>query len=301
METRANFALIGALAIAIVLGAFEFVYWIAGPGKTAELKNYQIIVRGSVDGLTRGSAVQFNGLKVGEVKNLELDPKDPSLVDLVISIDKKTPVKTDTRARLEQRLLTGVAIVALVGGTRDAPALEPAEKDGLPRIAAEPSDVKNMMENIQRLSSRATDVVDKLDKLLDDNSTSLTASVHNVESFTKTLADNSAPTAHLIQDAAGLVHSLRPVAEKFDKLIGSAEQTVKALDPKTIKSIANNLAELSGNVNRFSQTGLKQYEQLAVDARHAVGTLDKAVRNFERDPSQVIFGPSSPVPEVRGH
>ncbi|MGA9599668.1 MAG: MlaD family protein [Methylocystis sp.] len=301
METRASFAAIGALALAAALGAFAFVYWVAGPSKVADLKTYQVIVRGSVDGLTRGSAVQFNGVKVGEVTRIDLDEKDPGLVDLLIDIDKRTPVKTDTRARLEQRLLTGVAIVSLVGATPGAPSLVAKPGEAFPRIAAEPSEMRNLMENVQRLSTRATKVLEKLDKLIEDNSDSLTASIKNVESFTKTLADNSEPTASLIKDSAAFMHTLRPVAEKFDHLIGSAEKTVKALDPKTVKSIADNLAGLSENINRFSQTGLPQYQQLAIDARHAVETLNKAARNFDRDPSQVIFGPSSSLPEVKGH
>jgi len=48
METRASFAAIGALALAAALGAFAFVYWVAGPSKTAQLQTYQVIVRGSV-------------------------------------------------------------------------------------------------------------------------------------------------------------------------------------------------------------------------------------------------------------
>ncbi len=301
METRASFVAIGALALAAAFGAFAFIYWISGPGKTAELKTYQVVVRGSVDGLTRGSAVQFNGLKVGEVTSLKIDEKDPGLVDLLIAIDKATPVKTDTRVRLEQRLLTGVAIVSLVGATPEAPPLVAKPDEKYPRIAAEPSEIRNLVDNIQRLSSRASTVLEKVDKLLEDNSGSFTASIKNVETFSKALADNSEQTASLIKDSAALMHSLKPVSEKLDHLIGSADKTIKALDPKTVKSIADNLAGLSENINRFTQTGLPQYQQLAIDARRAVDTLSKAAKNFDRDPSQVIFGPSSALPEVKGH
>ena len=301
METRASFAAIGALALAVALGAFAFVYWVAGPSKTAELKTYQVIVRGSVDGLTRGSAVQFNGLKVGEVKSLQIDETDPSLVNLLISIDKKTPVQTDTRARLDQRLLTGVAIVSLVGATSEAPPLVALPGQRYPRIAAEPSEIHNLMDSVQRLSTRASNVMEKLDKLIEDNSGALTASIKNIETFSQTLADNSEPAGSLIKDSAAFMHTLKPVAEKFDHLISSADKTIKALDPKTMKSIADNMAGLSANINRFTQTGLPQYQQLAIDARHAVETLNKAVHNFDRDPSQVIFGPSSSLPEVQGH
>jgi phospholipid/cholesterol/gamma-HCH transport system substrate-binding protein len=300
METRANFALIGAFTLAVVFGAFSFVFWFSGSGKTAQYQTYELIVRGSVDGLTPGSVVQFNGLKVGSVTSMEIDPEDPGQVKVLIAVDKKTPVKTNTRARVEQKTFTGVAAVSLVGGTPGAPDIvaQPGEK--YPRIAAERSEIQNLLENVQRLSNKAGDVMDKIDKLLDENSPSLTASLKNVESFTKTLADNSGPTGNFIRDAADVAHSLKPVAERFDKLLASAERTVKALDPKTIKSITGNVAGISSNFNRFSETGLRQYEQLAIDARKAVDTLDRAVRSFERDPSQVIFGPSQTIPEVRG-
>jgi len=300
METRANFALIGAFTLAVVLAAFAFVFWFSGSGKTAQYETYELIVRGSVDGLTPGSTVQFNGLKVGSVTSMEIDPTDPGQVKVLIAVDKKTPVKTNTRARVEQKTFTGVAVVSLVGGTPGAPDIVAQPGERYPRIAAEHSDIQNLLENVQRLSNKAGDVMDKIDKLLDENSTTLTASLKNMETFTKTLADNSGPTGTLIRDAAATVHSLKPVADRFDRLLASAERTVKALDPKTIKNITGNVAGISSNINRFSATGLRQYEQLAVDARKAIETLDRAVHNFERDPSQVIFGPSPAVPEVKG-
>ena len=300
METRANFALIGAFTLAVVFGAFAFVFWFSGSGKTAQYETYELIVRGSVDGLTPGSTVQFNGLKVGSVTSMEIDPTDPGQVKVLIAVDKRTPVKTNTRARVEQKTFTGVAAVSLVGGTPGAPDIVAQPGERYPRITAEHSDIQNLLENVQRLSNKAGDVMDKIDKLLDENSPTLTASLKNVETFTKTLADNSGATGNFIRDAADVAHSLKPVGERFDKLLASAERTVKALDPKTIKSITSNVAGLSSNLNHFSQTGLHQYEQLAIDARKAIDTLDRAVHSFERDPSQVIFGPSQTVPEVKG-
>ena len=68
METRANFVLIGAFTMAAVVGAFLFIMWIATIGGGSH-RHYQIVFSGSVSGLTAGSSVLFNGLKVGEVTN----------------------------------------------------------------------------------------------------------------------------------------------------------------------------------------------------------------------------------------
>jgi phospholipid/cholesterol/gamma-HCH transport system substrate-binding protein len=111
--------------------------------------------------------------------------------------------------------------------------------------------------------------------------------------------DNKDSIASFIRDASEVAHSLRPVAAKLDKVLAAGEQTIKAIDPRKLKSITGDIAGATANFNRFSATGLRQYEQLATDARKAVDTLDRAVRSLERDPSQVIFGPSQTVPEYQ--
>ncbi len=74
--------------------------------------------------------------------------------------------------------------------------------------AAEPSEIQNLLDTVQRLSTKAGEVMDKLSALIDANSSSLTASLKNVETFTKTLADNSEPVGSFIRGAAELAHSL---------------------------------------------------------------------------------------------
>ena len=77
METRANFVLIGAFTLAAVLGAFAFIMWIAGYGASGTHRHYQVVFDGSVSGLSVGSNVLFNGLKVGEVTNLRFVKDNP--------------------------------------------------------------------------------------------------------------------------------------------------------------------------------------------------------------------------------
>lgn len=292
METRANFALIGVFTVAIVFAAFGFVYWFSGP-VTAQYKTYEIVFPGSVAGLARGAAVQFNGLKVGEVTQLELDEQDPSLVNVLINIAKTTPVKTDTRARIEQTGLTGVAVLSLTGGTPGAPEIQVEPGRRYPRILAEPSEIQNLLATLQRFANKASGVLEKIDKVLEENSASLAATVKNAETFTKALADNSASIENFIRDAADVARSLKPVTARLDKLFA-------AIEPKTLTSITNDVAGASAKINRFSGSGLRQYEQLAVDARRAVDALDRAVRSVEKNPQQFIFGASPSIPEYRG-
>ncbi|WP_330083981.1 MlaD family protein [Methylocystis iwaonis] len=293
METRANYALIGAFTLATIFAAFCFVFWFSGPSQVGKQDAYQIVFEGSVSGLSRGSSVLFNGVKVGEVTHIAISDNDPSKVDVLVKIDEHTPVKANTRARLETRGFTGVADVLLVGGTPGAPDLVAEEGRRYPQIQAERS------ENVQSLSTKAAALIVKLDALLDDNKDTIRGTLKNAEAFTKTLSDNSDQITAFIKDAADAAHSLKPVAARLDRFLAAGEQTLKALDPKQLKAITGNVASASTNIKNFSTNGLKQYEQLAVDARKAIDTLDQAIKSIERDPSQFIWGPSQTTPDYR--
>src|SRR5579871_3007022 len=98
MEIRARYALIGLFVLIVIAGAAGFVYWIWGIGGFTERTTYAVRFNGPVSGMSAGSQVLFNGIVVGEVTGLTLDAKQPTDVIVTISIDKRVPVRSDTRA-----------------------------------------------------------------------------------------------------------------------------------------------------------------------------------------------------------
>ena len=135
MEDRAKFVLIGLFTFAVIAGAFGFVYWLHANAGTEESATYRVIFDGSVTGLRVGAPVLFNGIRVGDVTSLQLT-KDPAQVAALLSIDKNTPVRSDTRVTLEFSGLTGIASVSLKGVLASSPPLK--AKDGeLPTLKAE--------------------------------------------------------------------------------------------------------------------------------------------------------------------
>ena len=78
MARQANYALVGALSVAILIGALVFIVWLAQFSFNQTYDEYRINFRGPVSGLSQGGEVQFNGIKV-EITHL-LDPHDANLV-----------------------------------------------------------------------------------------------------------------------------------------------------------------------------------------------------------------------------
>ena len=306
METRANYALIGVFTLAVIATAFAFVLWFSGAEKPGGRMTYKIIFTGSISGLSEGGVVLFNGVRVGAVTKIGLLPQDPSRVDALIDVDSKVPVRADTKARLEYTGFTGVASVALTGGALDAPPLPTSpQQPGV--IVADRSDFQDLVATARRVATEASDFFTKTNRLIDDNSASITASVKNAEKFSDALAANSDSLKDLLGTIADAGKSIKPLTVKLDALAGDASKVMKAINPDDIKTIVSGFASLSAKldkiatgIDRFTGAGLRQYEALAADGRKTLEQINQAVRSLDNNPQQFLFGKSPQIPEYSG-
>ena len=183
METRARYALIGLFMLAVIAASFAFVYWLENKGGFAQRETYQIKFQGSVSGLLIGSAVLFNGIRVGEVTGLGLDAGAPQDVIATIAVVRGTPIRADTDVSIETQGLTGGAAVALRGGSSTA-QLAAGEAGAPPTLLATP-------QAGQDWTQAARDAFQRVDKVLAENSEALHSAITNIDTFAGALARNS--------------------------------------------------------------------------------------------------------------
>jgi phospholipid/cholesterol/gamma-HCH transport system substrate-binding protein len=282
METRANYVVIGLFTLAVIAGAFGFVYWFSRAGESGERAAYRIAFDGAVSGLRTGGWVLFNGIKVGEVTDLRLNPQNPRQVVATISIDKAVPIRADTRVGLDFQGLTGIASISIVGGAPDAAPLVGRNGEP-PLLTADPTATQDVTATIRDVAANAGALVRRVDEILVENRDTLKTTLGNLELFSATLARNS---DRLDRIMAGLENFTG--GEIKDELLETA---------RSMRALTDNLdkrtAEISVGLTRFSNNGLREYEALAVDARRTLAELGRAIRNFDKNPQRVIFGPSA--------
>jgi len=292
METRANYLLIGLFTLAAIVAAFGFVYWFSNTGTSGSRTAYRVLFEGSVSGLRPGADVLFNGLKVGDVVNLRLDRDDPRKVSVTISVDENVPVNSDTRATIEYQILSGIGAVALRAGRPDAPPIATA-KGELPTLTAEPA--ADVAQSARELMGRADKLLQRVDGILVENQTALRDTIRNVEAFTATLAKNSERIDSILAGLDSLTNGPDTKAAIAD--IGAAAKSIRSLSDNLDKRTA----EISAGITRFTSTGMREVEAFANDGRRTLTEIERAVRNFDRNPSRVIFGGSgSNIPEYNG-
>lgn len=299
METRAHYVLIGAFVLVAVAIAFLFVLWL---GQTQrEYDEYDVIFTERVSGLSVGAAVRFNGIQKGEVKELNIDPDDPSIVVARVRVDKDTPVKTDTKAELELVGFTGLAVIQFVGGSADAPLLKEVSR-GTPRLRADTSGFAAFLEG-------SGDIINSANELLSPANTEAFGRILiNVDKLTHVLAAQDANIAKTFENSAMATNELAAAAKNLNKvsqdlgqilvedtpeLLAEAKATVEST--RALVENLNSIAEENrASLAVFTEQGLAQIGPTVAEARRTLKTLDQILREIDRDPRGYLFGESTP-------
>jgi len=284
METKANYTLIGLFTVAIVAAVFGFVYWfqhISGGGERAV---YRVIFTSSVSGLRTGSAVLFNGIRVGEVTSLGLSAENPNQVAAVISMDKSVKLRPDTRVGIEFQGLTGIAAVALNGGSPGEPVLQGSATNP-PTLNASPASTQDVTQG-------AREVLQRIDDFIEENRATFRTTLQNIDTFSAALAHNSARIDNIL---AG-VENITGGADGKSGEINAAAQSIRDLAVRLGK-LADNLdtrtESITKGVNTFTATGSKQIDVIARDLQRTLSTIDRTVNNIDKNPSRLLFGGSN--------
>jgi len=207
METRAPYALIGLLVVLAIASVFGFVYWMHNTGGLGDRTLYRVRFENSVAGVLTGSAVMFNGIKVGEVADLKISPDNPNQVMVTISVAPSTPIRADTQAALDFGGLTGVAVISLTGGKPGAPPL--TSTDGQPPLlAADPLAWQSMTQ-----AARAA--LQRVDGILADNADALHGTLDNLKTFSDALSRNSNKIDGIIAGLEKMTGGASATAPKF--------------------------------------------------------------------------------------
>lgn len=303
METRAHHVLIGLVTVLVVAGAMLFGLWLAKSSVDSTFKDYEVAFNEAVTGLSKGSAVQYSGIKVGDVISLRLDPNDPRRVLAQIRLSAETPIKQDTQAKLTLTGVTGTSLIQLSGGTPQSPPLE-GKGGRLPVIVASPSPIARLLNNSSDLVTNINLLLHNANRLFsEENATRLGATLANLEQTTGAIAGQRDDIRLAIQQMAQVGKQAGAALEQTSQLMRNAnsllgsdgKQIVNSAD-QAMQSLARSTATIDALLtdNREAITsGAQGFNELAPAIRELRDTLTalKGIsQRLEANPSGYLLG-----------
>lgn len=316
METRANHVLIGAFTLAGLALLVIIALWSGRFAGEGTWRYVEIAFTQPVSGLSVGSDVQYNGIRMGSVRELSLAENDPGRVIARVRLEADAPLREDTVARLSASGLTGVAFIQLRGGSPASPPLEPGPGGGPPRIVAEESPLQRLIDSSEDIASMASEVMLRLiDFLSEENAERLSQTLDNIDRFTLALTDERELIAETIgnihrgsEDFVVLASRSRSMVEDLsgavDRIEGGLTETMPAM-AEDLQQAIDNLASASRRIDRIlaeneaamADFGVEVLSPMgpAVDEfRQLVRELSRLSVRLERNPARFLLGRDQP-------
>ena len=195
MESKANYALIGVFVLTVLAALLSFIVWLSNAQFDQKYDDYEVVFEGAVRGLSQGSEVRFNGLRVGEVTKLTLDPENSNAVLAAIQIQAKTPVYVTSKAQLEPLGLTGLNYIQITGGTEQSTLLSESQGRGPFRIEGQMSQIDTLVEGGEDVIIGAQRALGRVNTLLSEGAIKdFQAILSNIRNITANLQDTDIDT-----------------------------------------------------------------------------------------------------------
>lgn len=309
METRANFLLIGLFTLLGVVLVAIFAIWLGRAQFNRKFDVFDIEFIGPTRGLAQGGEVRFNGIKVGEISRIDLDPDNPSRVVARIRVEASTPFRTDSNIKLDTSLITGVSAIQIEGGSKKSSKPKAAKPGGIPLVKGRLSD--SFFDDSTLVLGSADDALRRVSALLSPKNVEHVeellanlASISEDLAKRKSLVDNAdralagfADTAASLRTASNdLVVIAANLRQKLDVIGTNAEIAAKDL-PEITENLrkasieANEAATRAKNVLALAENqSLPDISRTAQSLDLLATELRGVVEELERNPSAFLAG-----------
>ncbi len=317
METRANFALIGAMVIASLVGFALFTLWLGQSQFNRDFDIYDIVFEGPVS-LESGASVRFNGINVGEVTAVMIDRTNDQMVRARIRVSSDTPVRTDSVATIDFAGITGLTFVQIMAGSTGAPLLTRAPGAPIPEIQSIANPLAEVFDSGAKIIDNANQSMESLRNILsDENAEALTRILQNISIFMESLNNKEGLAEDMVNSLASIAEASEDFSElsrTLTELARTAESDINTVS-KNLSLIIEDLRGTSQKIDTFMVTAnetvgtakedlvepaiaaMADFRLLVQDVKLLIQRLDNLTREVEQNPQSIIYGTSKPYEE----
>lgn len=302
MEPEVRYTWIGATLVILVAALIASVVWLKSAGARATDQVYEIVFeRQSLEGLQVGGSVNMRGIRVGQVVSYSLSRDRINRVNVLIRVDRDTPVSEKTVAVVSRNILTGLARINLVNPNGQSAPLVAQAGETYPVIREGTSTDEKIEEVANRLAESGVTALERVGHFLDaDNKQAFTdalVSVRNVASDldqrlerldrTLTIIDRNVQTFGRASD--DIAKSVDRIKLDFKPVAAQADSTLQEVSVAA-RALREDAGDLSRQIEAAAGGGSLELRATAQELRVTAELLDRTLNRL-RDPRAVLFGP----------
>ncbi|SFZ98266.1 Possible ABC transport system periplasmic substrate-binding protein [hydrothermal vent metagenome] len=216
MYSKVNYTIVGMFVLIFGTGLIWFFFWLAKYGMVQEYDTYKLYMRESVAGLSRDSVVKMRGVNIGRVSQIRIDPNNIERVEVILHINKGTPIKEDMVAYTNMLGITGLLSIEIDGGSNAAKTLVPSDNN-IPVIKTATSWLSKTKNELGDLSGNMNNILKDAQKIFTQK---------NIDNFSKILENMQRVSAKAEKVEDQFLVSLK----EFDKRLVEYNSSINTIN-----------------------------------------------------------------------
>lgn len=285
METESKYTAVGSFVVLLLLGIIGFTIW-ASKIDWDKSYTYEIYFSGSVAGLREGETVTYNGVPIGKVKKIDINPEKIALIRVLVGIYNPSLIRENSFATLETKGLTGIVFVQVNGSTPGSPILKSRQRHAYPIIPSQGSKIQELIEGSPKILHKLVLLIDQVIPFFsDENRQAINTSLKNVSTFTSALAASSNDAKTFFSETQKMAKNITETMSILSKRVDSSGQKFE----DTMKQIGQLIEENRPYIRSFTSEGLYEATQTLMELRTLIRNLSRISDRLESNPSRFFF------------
>jgi ABC-type transporter Mla subunit MlaD len=308
MDSKPELARVGLFVIVASALLIAVILYLSG-SLSSGLVPYHTYFK-NAGGITSGTEVRYaGGPKIGRVKKVAPDPKDPTRMEIDFDIEPSVPVKTDSKTTIASTSPLGENFLGILAGTPQAPHAPPGST--LPSIEyVSFADIGAMISALgpsaQELISHLNDRVEELkvtlarvnDLLKDENRANIAGALDNIHGMLRENRPAIRSALNRVNDASAklgpLLDDLKTTSAKANDLITHVDDVIAKDDPvlkaslDKLKQTLTQANELTTRLNNLMSANSENLDEIIDNLRAVSNNMREFTETIKTRPYTLI-------------
>ena len=309
MENKSHALAAGLFVVFVTALLVALAVWLTRD--TRQLRSYELAGQVNLSGLQPQANVRYQGVPVGKVTGIRLDPQTRGQVLVRIAVDELAPISATTFATLAYQGVTGLAFIQLddsvpADGTQ-APGMQLANNS---RIPLRPGLMSKLTDRGERVLGQLDEAAQRLNQLLSSqNQQALTTTVDNFGKAALEIEQLTAQTRSLLptvaQETRDSLAALKAASERLGDSADAARTSASAFQRLTERMAAPGgaLDQMGQGVEVWVATNqalqgvaLPRLNLLAQDVARSSRQIGELAQTLRDTPQALLLGAPAPLP-----
>jgi phospholipid/cholesterol/gamma-HCH transport system substrate-binding protein len=298
MEYRVKYTIVGIFVIFLTIAVIIAGYWLSEGRHNKQYRDYIIYTNESVDGMSDQAPVKFNGVTVGYVDSLSINPSNMQQVRLRVRIEKHIPITKATIASTKAQGITGMTFISLRTTDHNSPLLEVAPGEQFPVIASERSLYVQLSDVAGQVTKNLDNIGKKVSKIFsEENIKAFEDSLQNIRKITAVIAKNQAEIEKILKTSSVFFDNAANSSKRFPEITDELSVAIKDLRVMA-RNFSTTATTARNAVNTLSDQALPELLNVLRRVDTIAEHVDSITRDMKANPAIIVRGkiPTQPGP-----